>query len=171
MDRAINALLAKQAITEAIYRYARGLDRMDKDIAYSVFHEDCTAVYHDDIYEGSGHGFVDWVWESHAKMSHHSHQMSNPLIELEDSDDPQTAGSETYVTVSLITLPDDDGTQIHLGAKSRYNDRWSKRNGIWAIERREHVLDMQFVDGAVVAGGKESRRDPNDPSYRFVGGL
>ena len=33
----LTMLLAKDAITEQIYNYSRGLDRMDKELALSVF--------------------------------------------------------------------------------------------------------------------------------------
>lgn len=165
----LNALLAKQAITEVIYRYSRGLDRMDKAMAYSVFHDDCTAVYHDDIYNGTGHGFVDWVWQAHEGMTHHSHQMNNILIELDGSDDPQSATSETYATVTLLSQPDENGKQTVMTALTRYLDKWSKRNGNWAIADRVHVLDIQTADGVAIAGGNASQRNTDDPSFAILG--
>ena len=60
-------LIARQEIYDVLCRYCRGLDRMDKEMAYSVWHEDATALYHD-MYEGTGHGFVDWVWKAHEPM-------------------------------------------------------------------------------------------------------
>ena len=58
----LETLLAKQAVRDALSRYCRGLDRMDKAMAYAVWHPDGTADY-EGIFEGTGHGFVDWVWE------------------------------------------------------------------------------------------------------------
>ena len=81
-DALVQALLDKQSIRDVLSRYCRGLDRMDKQMAYAVWHPDGTAFY-DGIFEGTGHGFVDWVWQAHAAMERHSHQITNVLIELD----------------------------------------------------------------------------------------
>ncbi len=163
-EQALTELLAKNAIHDALCRYCRGLDRMDKEMAYSVWHEDGTALYHD-MYEGTGHGFVDWVWEAHAGMERHSHQIANSLIELDEN----TARSETYVTIVLWTNQDSNGRQQEIIGKGRYLDHWSYRNGKWAIDHREHVLDMQTLHDLNRGYINEvSRRDKNDPSFQFI---
>ena len=42
-------LLAKQAITEVVVRYARAIDRLDEALLRSVFHPDST---HNHFYQG-----------------------------------------------------------------------------------------------------------------------
>ena len=42
-NAAVEELLAKQAIREVIYRYCRGLDRMDRALALSCWHPGGTA--------------------------------------------------------------------------------------------------------------------------------
>ena len=157
----MNDVQNKYAIYEVLCNYCRGLDRMDKALAYSVWHADGTALYHD-LYEGSGRGFVDWVWQAHAQLERHSHQIANHIIQV----DGDTARSETYVTATLWTLPDENDQQLELIAKSRYLDRWSKHDGKWAIDHREHVLDMQSINllqrGQVNA---QSTRDVSDASF------
>ena len=157
-------LQAKQEIYEVLCRYCRALDRMDRDMARAVWHADGTALYHD-LYEGSGRGFVDWVWQAHAVMERHSHQIANHLI-LVDGD---AATSEAYVTVTLWTRPDDDGSQQEIVARGRYLDQWSLRAGQWAIDHREHVLDMQTINpltrGDVSAAAV---RASGDPSYAYI---
>jgi ketosteroid isomerase-like protein len=153
----------KLAIRDALSRYCRGLDRMDKEMAYAVFSEDAPAHYYD-MYEGTGRGFVDWVWETHASMARHSHQISNVLIELEGSN----ASSEAYVTVALWTGNGDD--MMEIVCRGRYLDCWEKRGDNWLIVKREHVLDMQSTNGIpdVNAPNKESARDESDPSFTFI---
>ena len=164
-DSAIDTLLAQQRIHDVLASYCRGLDRMDKDLARSVWHADGTAHYHD-MYEGSGQGFVDWVWQAHAPMERHSHQLANSMIRVNGD----RAASETYVTVVLWTLPDDKGDQLEIIARGRYLDSWDLREGRWAISHREHIVDMQTVTalsrGAVSTA---SRRDSTDPSYALLG--
>jgi hypothetical protein len=160
----IEELVAKQEIHDVLCKYCRGLDRMDKELAYSVWHENGTALYHG-MYEGTGHGFVDWVWEAHASMERHSHQIANSLINI----DGDSAKSETYVTVVLWTNPDDDGKQKEIIGKGRYLDRWSKRNGIWAINHREHIYDMETIHDLNRGNVNDvSRRDTSDPSFDVI---
>jgi len=163
-DLALANLLATQAIRDALSRYCRGLDRMDRDMACAVWHDDGTADYIG-MYQGSGHGFIDWVWQAHAAMQCHSHQITNVLIEV----DGDTASSEAYVTVALWTLPDGSGKQTEMVGRGRYLDRWSRRDGVWAIDHREHLLDMHTVHelhkGAISTG---STRDQSDPSFDYI---
>ena len=163
-DSTLQGLLDKQAIRDVLSRYCRGLDRMDKEMAYAVWHEDGTAFY-DGIFEGTGWGFIDWVWEAHAGMDRHSHQITNVLIEL----DGDRAVSESYVTVALWTRPDTDGKQNELVGRGRYLDRWEKRGDVWAIEHRIHLLDMSTVlpltRDDTSAG---STRDERDLSFEFI---
>ncbi len=162
-DKQLQELIDKQAIREVLSRYCRALDRMDKNMAYAVWHEQGTAHYLD-LYEGSGRGFVDWVWEAHAAMERHSHQINNLLITINGD----KAQSEAYVTVALWTCKDQQGQQQEIIARSRYLDQWSYQQGRWAIDQRTHVLDMQtthpLIRGEV---NNQSTRDRNDASYQL----
>ncbi|MEP4148031.1 MAG: nuclear transport factor 2 family protein [Halioglobus sp.] len=160
----LDQLLSEREIYRVLCRYCRGLDRMDKELAYSVWHEDGTALYHD-MYEGTGHGFVDWVWEAHSSMERHSHQITNSLVSFEG----ENAKSETYVTVVLWTNPDEEGKQQEIIGRGRYLDWWSRRNGRWAIHHREHILDMQtFHDLHPGYVNEVSTRDISDPSFQII---
>jgi hypothetical protein len=163
-ETALQELLDKQAIRDVLSRYCRGLDRMDKEMVRRVWWAGGTAFY-DGIFEGTGHEFVDWVWEAHAPMERHSHQITNVLTEVAGD----RATSESYVTVVLWTLPDEAGAQTEIVGRGRYLDRWGKRDGIWAIEHRVHLLDMQTIApltrGDISAG---STRDQKDLSFEFI---
>jgi len=163
-DRDYERLIARQEIYDTLCRYCRGLDRMDKAMAYSVWHGDGTALYHG-MYEGTGHGFVDWVWKAHEAMERHSHQIANSLIEI----DGETARSETYVTVALWTNPENEGQQMEIIGKGRYIDMWSKREGKWAISHREYIHDMESIHDLTRGNvGDTSRRDLGDPSFKVI---
>ncbi|HEX4219153.1 MAG TPA: nuclear transport factor 2 family protein [Acidimicrobiales bacterium] len=165
-DSTVETLLAKQAISEVLYRYCRGLDRMDRALALSVWHEGSTVDY-GPIFTGSGAEFVDWVWVAHAGLAAHSHQITNILIDVSG----ELATSEAYVTVALRTQPD-GGSVVDIVDRGRYLDRWSRRQGVWAIDHRTFVEDFQALyavplteatDGSQSTG----RRGPDDPSYRI----
>lgn len=160
----LETLLAKQAIRDALSRYCRGLDRMDKAMAYAVWHPDGTADY-EGIFEGTGHGFIDWVWEAHERMSRHSHQITNVLSEI----DGMQATSESYVNVLLWIDGDPEDSQTEIVARGRYLDRWSCREGRWAIDHRCHLVDAQSIR-QVTRGevAPSSARDESDPSFQFI---
>ena len=104
-------------------------------------------------------------WQSHEAMPCHSHQITDVLTEV----DGDSAASEAYVTVVLWTLPDVEGKQMEIVGRGRYLDRWSKKGDVWAIDHREHVLDMHTVfelnKGEI---SKQSSRDLNDVSFNFI---
>lgn len=159
----LETLLSKQVITEVLYRYCRGLDRMDRELALSVWHPHATVDY--GFFKGTGTEFVDWVWKQHEQFSAHSHQITNILIEV----DGQRAVSEAYVTVALRMKPN-AGRVADIVDRGRYLDRWSQRGGMWAIDQRRFLDDFQAVydmpataatDGSQATG----RRGPDDPSY------
>jgi len=163
-DPTLRELLDKQAIRDVLSRYCRGLDRMDKEMARAVWHDGGTAFY-DGMFEGTGHGFIDWVWQAHAAMERHSHQITNVLIELGGD----KATSESYVTVVLWTLPDAEGRQRELLGRGRYLDRWERRDGRWAIEHRVHLRDLSSsvpLERAEVSEG--ASRDATDLSFEFI---
>jgi len=166
---AVTELAAKQAITEVVHRYCRGLDRMDRELADTVWHPGGTADYGPG-YRGSGAGFLDYVWEFHARFHCHSHMVTNTLIEVDLAS--ATAGSETYVAVWLRSVTEETVTdQFHRG---RYVDRWSCRGGVWAIDHRIYVGDIRHetrhtatpVDDISALTGK---RDRSDLSYQVLG--
>ena len=164
---ALRELVDKQAIRDVLSRYCRGLDRMDKAMARAVWHSGGTALY-EGIFEGTGHGFIDWVWEAHAGMERHSHQITNVLIESNPGD-ADKATSEAYVTVVLWTLPDADGRQQELVGRGRYLDRWERIDGRWGIEHRIHVLDMSSSSPLGRADiSASSARDETDLSFAFI---
>lgn len=162
MEKIVADLAEKAAIRDVLSRYCRGLDRMDKAMAYAVFAPEATANYYG-IYIGTGHGFIDWVWGAHATMATHSHQITNVLIEI----DGDKAVSEAYVTVVLQQQR--EGGAVELQARGRYLDRWRKRDGRWLIVEREHIVDTQSeIALAAVGKSAESRRDATDPSFEFL---
>ena len=157
-------LSAKQEIRDLLCRYCRSLDRMDRSLADSLWHADATVDYVG-VYQGSATGFLDWVWSIHAGLQTHSHQITNVLCDV----DGDTATSEAYVTVVLWGEPDDTNHQAEIISRGRYLDRWSRRDGRWAIGERVHVSDMQS-HRRVPRGHRDpgSTRDGLDLSYQTL---
>jgi len=161
----MRSLADRQAITDAIYRYCRSMDRIDVELGYSIWHEDAVADYGEDIYIGSGRGFIDYVCEQHRRAVAHSHQVTNIIIEL----DGERAGSESYVTSTLRVLRGEQLKQITVWG--RYIDQWSRRNGRWGIDKRIAIRDFDEVrDVTALSRLDRARRDLTDPSYTVLRG-
>lgn len=172
-------LVAQQQIRNAMYRYCRALDRMDREVMATVFHP--TATVHYPYFEGGWQAFVDYIWEVHGKAYDiHSHQMSNILIEL--APEGGTATSESYVTATLWSgsevgtsriaegmtiaggpVENDDG--ICRVITARYLDSWSRREGRLAIDHRTCIMDL-LVDTPAAGRLGEGLRNRADPSYK-----
>jgi hypothetical protein len=149
------------AITEQIYRYCRSVDRLDVPLGHRVFHPDSHADFLP--YQGSGRGWIDFICEHHRRFLHHSHQVTNIVIDL----DGDRAGSEAYVTATLRAREGDRVVQRQFWA--RYVDSWSRRDGHWAIDNRECVIDFDSImDVTPIGDHKRSRRDRSDPSYSVL---
>ena len=156
----VQFLADRQSITELLYRYCRSVDRLDIPLGHSVWHEDGYADYGQEYYQGPGRGVIDLICRHHQSMLHHSHQLSNVLIEL----DGDSAASEAYVTATLRLQRDDSLVQITVW--SRYIDQWSRRDGRWGIDKRIAVRDFDEVrDVTEMQRHKTGSRDRNDPSY------
>ena len=85
------------------------------------------------------------------------------IIEL----DGDRAGSETYVTATL--REDVDGRIVQREFWARYADRWSKRDGGWAIDARTCIGDFASSrDIDPIPHDPRSARDRTDPSYAVL---
>ena len=142
-------IAAKWDIAEVLYRYCRSMDRIDADLGYTVWHDDGTAHY-SGLFQGTGREFIDWVCELHRPMVATSHQVTNMLIEV----DGDAAVSEAYVTVRLRTR-NSEGELTDIVGAGRYLDRWSCRDGRWAIDHRNYVSD---VSNSIPVATRDSRR-------------
>jgi len=162
----LDLLAAKQAITEAIHRYCRGVDRMDRALTLSVWHPGGGADY-TPWYEGDAAGLVEWLWAAHATGAAHAHQIHNLSIEV----DGERAASEAYFT-AVLRLERPDGRLLDRVIRGRYLDRWSRRGGVWAIDHRRVVQDLESVTEVRTTGTSDgaARRDPGDPSYDLFSG-
>lgn len=130
----VETLLAKQEITEVLYRYCHAVDRMDAELGSKIWHPDGLAHY-EGIFEGTGHAFMDWCLEGMTHMDGVSHQLTNVLIAV----DGETASSESYVHACERTGGND------IIVYGRYSDIWSRRAGEWRIDRRRYRHDVVSV--------------------------
>ncbi|MEA3177999.1 MAG: hypothetical protein QOI59_1522 [Gammaproteobacteria bacterium] len=157
------AVADRQAIAELIYLYCRSVDRLDIPLGHSIWHEDGYADYGAAVYQGNGRGVIDHICAQHRHTLHHSHQVSNIIIDL----DGDRAGSESYVTATLRVRRGEELKQMSIWG--RYIDSWSRRNGLWGLDRRLSVRDFDEVrDVTAMYEHDIGRRDGTDPSYSVL---
>jgi hypothetical protein len=159
----LQALVDRQAITDLIYRYCRSVDRLDVPLGHSIWHDDGYADYGEAVYQGDGRGVIDYICASHRHTLHHSHQVTNILIDL----DGDRAGSESYCIAALRVRLGEQLKQITVW--SRYIDSWSRRNGRWGLDRRIAIRDFDEVRDVVAIGDHGTgQRHRSDPSYAVL---
>jgi len=159
----ILAIADKQAITELIYRYCRAVDRLDISLGHSIWHADATADYGAGYYQGPGQGVIDRICRDHGSLLHHTHQVTNILIDL----DGDRAGSEAYCFATLRMKRGEALTQMMVW--TRYIDRWSRRDGRWGLDHRQAVRDFDEVRAVTpMSDPQTARRDIGDPSYAVL---
>jgi hypothetical protein len=139
MDAEIRILLDKQACTELVYRFARGLDRCDEAIIRSVFHADATDDH--GAFKGDVDAFVAWVMPVLATMERTQHVIGNVLVEVSGDG----AWAESYF-VAYHDMADAAGAPIRMTVAGRYLDRFERRGGEWRIAHRAFVSDWSASD-------------------------
>ncbi len=162
---ALDALLDKQAIREALEAFSRGMDRFDRAAFLSAFWPEAEIAA--GPFVGSAADCWDWaraVHEEGQELTQHALLQSN--IDL----DGDTAHAETYYQFAARNR---DGTLMLAGG--RYIDRLERRGGAWRIMLRTNqvewsclppALPLPFADLPDVALNGVSARGPDDPSYQ-----
>jgi SnoaL-like domain len=156
----VRVVADRQMIADLIYRYCRSVDRLDISLGHSIWHADGIADYGAAVYQGDGRGVIDHICAQHRHTLHHSHQVSNIIIDLNGD----LAASESYVTASLRIVR--EGQLKQMTVWSRYIDQWSRRNGRWGLYRRLAIRDFDEIrDVTALYDHDTGRRDRTDPSY------
>ncbi|MEU4839505.1 nuclear transport factor 2 family protein [Nocardia testacea] len=157
-DDRLTQLLDKQEITETLAAYCRAMDRIDVELARSVFHPDAVADY-GAMFTGTGYEFAEFIAAVHPGLETHIHHLGSISITV----DGDTAGSEAYVMARLRSRGA-DGTLTDIISHGRYVDRWQRRDGVWRISHRRylHALDETRTVPAPLfpVGGSRDRTDP-----------
>jgi hypothetical protein len=186
-DAQLEGLLAKQAITEVIARYARAIDRMDEALLRSVFHP---GSRHSHFYEGPSSDpgipstrekpgdFVAFALGLLGVYKRTHHQLGNTLIQLESK---STATVETYFTAHHRMRDRSDplaadnayDTEMDYFVGGRYLDRFECRDGQWKIVERTGMTDWTRLEPGCAQGFSQiatdtvGKRAPEDAVCKF----
>lgn len=172
------ALLDREEIHDCLQRYARGVDRFDRALLLSAFHDDFLDEH--GKFVGNREEFADWAFGQHrASHQSHCHYILNHRADI----DGTTAHAETYF---IFTAMNRQGKPLVMGG-GRYIDRLEKRDGQWKIAARvtlrdwgmiDHIPDvsdlsaftstrasLSAADIAFMNQGRGTARDESDASY------
>jgi hypothetical protein len=135
-DAAVQALLDKDAIREAVLRYCRGVDRLEPDMIRSAYHPDGYDE-HGELHGGRDEfieALVPLVRDNYVSTSHN---VANQLIELNGD----RALSESYFVAVHVT--ESEAQQWQEIVFGRYVDNFERRDGEWRIAHRVCVIDSR----------------------------
>lgn len=168
-SRILAELADREAIRECLYRYSRGVDRLDADMIRSAYWPDCTDNHMG--FRGNAEQFIAWAFPIMGSMDQTMHMIANVLMTLHG----ETADVESYFHgIHRINTPDGGKSDV-IGA-GRYLDKFEKRGEEWRIMERVVVTDWfrQYPDSADWSQGmlgipvEPGGRFPNDDSYTFL---
>ncbi|MCV7411033.1 aromatic-ring-hydroxylating dioxygenase [Mycobacterium florentinum] len=157
-------LEARAEIFDCVQRYARGIDRRDRELLRSAYHDD--AVDDHVGFVGPVEDFIDWALAYHSTQPRHQHYLLNHTAEV----DGDEAHAETYY---LFVGTDREPANHMTISGGRYLDRMERRDGRWAIVDRvcvaEWIADSTNLISdevlALLTGIKGAAHDRSDPSY------
>ncbi len=165
----VQELWDREMIREVLYRYCRGIDRMDEAALRSVAWPGGRDRH--GPFNGSAEGFVDWAMKTLPYIERSVHQVSNVIIAFR----PGGAAVESNFT-ALHRQPDTDGRLVVLHMCGRYIDWFEKREGEWRIADRLVVFDW-VEQSEPTPGAHPDRfgqrqpvggRWPDDPIYDLL---
>jgi len=170
-DEALQRLLDKEEIYEAMCRYARGVDRGDWDLVRSTYHEDAYDSHGD--YKGDINGLIAWLKILFKGVDNSMHFLGNCLIEFSNHN---SALVETYFVSRRLRAPMGDEFRFSQSTDAisrdfwgRYVDHFERREGQWRVLHRTVVTEAK--SDSLALGGVRihplvwGQRDTGDRLY------
>lgn len=158
-----------EEIRQAMYAYARGVDRGDAELLDFAFHADC------DDDHGNFRGDKATALAALAKSAANPditasmHHLGNILIDLNGDE----ADVETYFMASQTRV--EDGKTWTRVRSGRYLDRFVREDGRWQVIKRVVIDDWSRLDEVITSArevgpdNNHGTRDRTDPSYGVTG--
>lgn len=155
-----------ESVRQAIYRYARGVDRLDAALIGECFWPDARVTL-GTIYDGSPLGFVDVAIGFMGMFVATRHDVGNIMLAQAGTN----MGYEAYVRAWHWH----EGAGTELEVLGRYIGRAEKRGAEWRLAEHGELMDWgaeRPVDAAWFKANGElekGRRSRDDDSYRWIG--
>lgn len=163
------SLADRQAIHDVVLTYCRGIDRLDRKLVASCFHDDAIDTH--GSFEGTIGEFIDWAFGLLDRYDATMHLVANHLATIEG----MSAVAETYGIA--YHRSDDPDPRRNLTVGFRYLDRLERREGgPWRIARR--IATTEWVtapalgsEWTIPADSAVGHRNHHDPLYLLLDGL
>jgi len=169
----LQRLLDREAIRESIFRYCRGIDRLDEAALRSSYWPDATDRH--GAHQGSASAFIDAALVKLRDSGRMIHHVGNLSIELRGL---QAAVETYFLAWQRDRRP--DGVEQETFLAGRYVDRFEKRGDEWRVAARVVVYDWVQPMGEAPAASEAERfgprvpigaRKPEDPWYTLLAEL
>ena len=164
MADAYAELIAERDIRNVLFRYAKGIDRLDWELVRSCFHSDARLTYGapsttDEFIAGASRGLPGYRFTQHS--------VGNVLIEVSG----ETARCESYCQARHRTPGADGAADTDFLWGGRYIDSFERRDGAWRISERICVHEWTKIETVeatwpAASAFTQGRRDRDDVSYR-----
>lgn len=168
----LQAVVDKSEIADILYRFARGIDRIDETLLRSVCHPDATIDLGPGIFQGTANDYVHWVLGVLHQIRSSHHMIANVHAQL----DGDVALVESYCHAHFRLDKPTGREDVFMG--SRYLDRMERRpagpGGVWKIVHRKQILDWvrtEAVSDIFYHQNPDalwSYRTKTDPSYQMA---
>jgi len=169
LDARLQEMLDHHEIRQLLAAYCHGCDRGDEVEMASTYAADSWDDHGPRKMEGRRFS-IETVEESLRTTNVVSHMLGQSLIKV----DGDSAGAETYFVATVI-YPGKNGVADMLNQLGgRYVDKLVRESGVWRIKDRmcirewsiSHAKERDWLAGR---GFEETRRGPDDHSYRALG--
>ena len=165
VTKIMETLADREAIRECLYRYSRGVDRLDADMLRSAYWPDAVDTHLE--FKGNVEEFIAWSFPIMKTMDQTMHMIGNVLITVRGKE----ADVESYFYgYHRVTI---EGVKKDVIGSGRYIDRFERRGDEWRVIERLVLTDWfrEYPDSADWAAGLLGQRfdlggrKPEDPSY------
>lgn len=168
----LQAVVDKSEIADLLYRFARGIDRIDETLLRSVFHPDATLDLGPGVFQGTANDYVHWILGVLHQIRSSHHMITNVRAQLESD----VALVESYVHIHFRLDKPTGREDVFMGA--RYLDRMERRPsgpaGVWKIVHHKKIIDWVRTDAVSDIFYHQnpdalwSYRTKTDPSYQMA---
>ena len=160
----LQEMIDREDIHACMVRYARGMDRRDRDLLRSAYHD---GAIDDHVgFVGLVDDFIDWAFAYHSTQTRHQHYLLNHSADI--------GGDEAHAETYYLFVGTDREPENHLTINGgRYVDRLERRDGRWGITARVCMVEWHFESSTLItsetmeflAGLQTNARDRTDTSY------
>jgi SnoaL-like domain len=164
MNPRLQALCDRADILDCMYRYARGMDRLDRELLRSAYHDD--AIDDHVGFLGPVDDFIDWTFAYHSSQTRHQHFLMNHTAEV--------SGDQAHTEMHYLFVGTDaEPAKPLIVSGGRYVDRLERRSGRWGIVARVCLVEWRSEAGSLLSPQavkyvdcvQSLSRDRRDASY------